>query len=257
MNHPKSRGLSVHSIVLSAAACGFAGQTIMDTASGKADLFPATACSWIDAQLSAGSRGRAALNQFLMRVYAEPLRAYVLGSSFRTLGEADDIINGFFASRLGRDDFVPAWRASGLRLRRWLMNAMCFYCRELAHQSGRRAAGGETTDRPDPIAPDAERDLERSFARSAVRAAMDMAQAELSARGLGQHFELFRRYALDGDSCQKLAESLSIDPARAWVMIRTAQRAFSRAVSEVVAQDGAAPADVPAEITRLMHSLGR
>ncbi|MFM7808466.1 MAG: hypothetical protein ACKPEA_11160 [Planctomycetota bacterium] len=51
-----------------------------------------------------------------MQRYFEPLRVYVKGSSFRTMGESADLVNGLFASRLGRDDYLVEWVDSSLPL---------------------------------------------------------------------------------------------------------------------------------------------
>lgn len=225
----------------------------------KPDLFPATAYTWIDGQMGAGQLGRDALNRHIMLVYAEPLKAYYLGTSYRTLGEADDVVNGFFASRLGRVDFVATWRGSNLRLRRWLMNALCFYLRELCHaRSKTAAAGGEGTfDPADEASPDAERALEREFARASVQAAMNAAAQDLAARGLAEHFDLLRRYAVEGESCESLAAGSGRTGQRVWVMIRTAQRAFVKALSEVLSRDGVSPEDLAGEVGRLMAAMHR
>src|SRR5882672_12709738 len=97
----------------------------------KKDVFPRTLGTWIGRKLQEGKAGRAEVNRHLMSVYAWPLQVYFRGSSDRWLGEPEDIVQGFFADRLDREEFLPGCQESGLRLRRWLMNGFCFYLKEL------------------------------------------------------------------------------------------------------------------------------
>jgi len=92
--------------------------------------FPTTQATWIDEQIKGGDAGIARANEHLMPRYATPLRAYVLGSSLRTLDDADALVNGFFATRLALREYLEHWRASGLPLRRWLVNGLLLPGRE-------------------------------------------------------------------------------------------------------------------------------
>jgi len=113
------------------------------------DHFPSTHATWIDAQLTIAERAgahtedgqsaRRALQQHLMQRYHEPLRAYVRGSSMRQLGDADELVGGFFADRVGAHGFLADWRESRMPLRRWLMNGISFYGRGvilIEHETG-------------------------------------------------------------------------------------------------------------------------
>ena len=53
----------------------------------RKDAFPATRMTWIRDRLDSGEEGRRDVTSHLMEVYAEPLRIYLLGSSFRSAGE--------------------------------------------------------------------------------------------------------------------------------------------------------------------------
>ena len=108
--------------------CGFASGVRKPM---SANAFPQTRRTWIDDALDRGGDGVHDVNGHIMETYAWPLRVYYLGTNSRWLGEPDDVIDGFFADRLARDSFLGDWRASGLRLRRWLINAFCFYLLEL------------------------------------------------------------------------------------------------------------------------------
>ena len=118
----------------------------MPRPSSATDHFPSTHATWIvdrvtvsadaDAHPALARAARDELNAHVMRRYFEPLRAYVKGSGWRGLGESADLVNGFFASRLAKGDYLLKWRDSGMPLRRWLMNGMLLHLHE---EFGRRA----------------------------------------------------------------------------------------------------------------------
>jgi hypothetical protein len=76
-----------------------------------------------------------------MEVYYEPLCIYCRATSYRTLGEPEEIVGGFFASRLSDPTWIARWRdesrARSMPLRRWLLNGLCFYMREEARRQRR------------------------------------------------------------------------------------------------------------------------
>lgn len=81
-------------------------------------------------------RGLDPLRQRVMRLYYHPLQIYVRSTSYRTLSTPEDLVGGFFESRLSRDDYLRDWlgrRDEGrttLRLGQWLRNGLLLYCRE-------------------------------------------------------------------------------------------------------------------------------
>ena len=110
------------------------------------DHFPTTHATWIaervtlsvdpDAAPSLARAARAELNAHVMQRYFAPLCAYVKGSAWRDFGEAADLVNGFFASRLERPEYLLHWRESGLALRRWLINGLLLHLHERAPSVG-------------------------------------------------------------------------------------------------------------------------
>ncbi|NBX25691.1 MAG: hypothetical protein EBQ99_06525, partial [Planctomycetes bacterium] len=107
------------------------------------DAFPTTQRTWIVETLRVAlasrdpevrERSLAELRAHVMRTYFEPLRIYVKGSSFRVMGESADLVNGFFASRLSRDDYLARWVESALPLRRWLANGLVMHLRERSRE---------------------------------------------------------------------------------------------------------------------------
>ncbi len=231
-----------------------------DGASASRDVFPPTMETWITDRLAEGPEGRPALNEHLMRVYAEPLKVYFRGSSFRWLGEPDDIVNGFFANRLARDEFMHGWQGAGGRLRRWLMNALIFYLREQYREQRKqreRNGGGEPehaapTDAVDDIP---ERDIDRAWARAVVQQAWRRAAEACRRADQEQHWRLFVRHHLEGQPYRDIAADFDVEPAQAAVMVRTATRKFKAALRDCIAIDGAQEHEIDAEIRGLMHTL--
>lgn len=219
------------------------------------DVFPQTLNpTWWDARLERGDEAslREARNH-IMTIYAEPLKAYFLGSSFREMGEADDIVQGFFSDRLARPDYLRQWRASGKKLRRWLMNGLCFYLRECIREENQRDATGthalaEMAGNED----NQSKAMDLAFLRSVVQSSLAVARADCAERGLSAHWDYFYSYYLEGRSCEDLAKEHSLDRDRMWVMIRTGQRRFAKAVRDHLAEDGVRADQIDSEIQSLL-----
>jgi len=219
------------------------------------DAFPQTLNpTWWDVRLDGGDEASMReLRNHIMTIYAEPLKAYFLGSSFREMGEADDIVQGFFSDRLARPDYLRQWRASGKKLRRWLMNGLCFYLREcITKENQRSATGTRVTAEMAGTDETQSKAMDLAFLRSVVQNALKAAGTECGARGLQDHWDYFCAYHLHGRACDDLAAENGLDRDRMWVMIRTGQRRFARAVRDHLAEDGARAEDIDDEIQSLL-----
>ncbi|MCH2151759.1 MAG: hypothetical protein MK089_00275 [Phycisphaerales bacterium] len=222
----------------------------------KKDAFPATQMEWIHERMDAGKEGRREVASHLMDVYAEPLRIYLLGSSFRSAGEPEELINGFFANRLSRDDYLDGWRASDKRLRRWLINGLIFYIKE---EFRRRKKSGT------PISPEMEADLEDSgdqyrafdqaWAASIVRRAMSEAGQICQKEGLAEHWDIFIRHHVQQQPYAVCCRDHNVDTARAAVMARTAAARFREAICRQLSLDGADESSFNDELAGLRSLL--
>lgn len=217
------------------------------------NVFPETMNTWIGRRLDEGDDGRAALNAHVMETYAFPLRVYFLGTNARWLGEPDDMVAGFFADRLDRADFLPRWRESGLPLRRWLMNAFCFYLNESRRRHQRDQPGPESAEEI-AYEGDADAAVDRATIVSFVSRAINRSRETCQQDGLDVHLDIFLRHHIDGHDYRSLAAEFGVTADRAAVMARTASRHFKRAMREVVASDGVGDADVDDEIRSLLDS---
>lgn len=221
----------------------------------KEDVFPATIGTWINQRLDIGVDGRADVNNHVMRVYHGPLRTYFLGTGDRWLGDPDEIVQGFFADRLDRDGFFDDWRSSGLPLRRWLINAFCFYLKELRRRRFRDGRTGGLPDDPVSFSGDPEAAVDRAFVVSVVQRALEQAKAECEKLGLSAHWAVFEQHHCRGRSYAELADEFGVQPPRAAVMARTATRKFRAILRDLLARD-AVETDVDSEIRSLMERVG-
>jgi len=223
------------------------------------DAFPTTQTTFIGRLLDRGPKGHVEAGRHIMTVYAHPLRVYLAGSSFRTLGDASEIIDGFFADRLQRDGFLASWLESGHRLRYWLINAFKNYLHEQIRAARRQQRkpdpGRYEARRHEDNAEDPEAVFHHEAALAVVREAFRLAEQECRAVSLDDHWRAFVRHHLDGLDYRAIANELEVTPARAGVMARTATERFRSRLREMVAWAGASDQEIDQEINELMEAL--
>lgn len=219
----------------------------------QADVFPVTLTSWIDDRLAGGNTGRQEVNRHVMAVYQWPLTVYFMGTRDRYLGEPADVVQGFFASRLSKGDFFAQWRSSGMKLRQWLINAFCFYLKEVK-RSKRRDARQVQQDEQDqgPAAPQAN-EFDRAYVVSLVREALKKTQEICERENLLTHWEVFVRHYYQGQAYTDFAEELGVDPARCAVMSRTARTKFQNTLRQMLTRDVPAGVNIDDEILALLE----
>jgi DNA-directed RNA polymerase specialized sigma24 family protein len=219
----------------------------------KANVFPVTRCTWIEEELKDGQRGRLNVNRHIMDVYAWPLKVYFLAFRDRWIGEPEDVIQGFFASRLGKPGFFEDWQSSGKRLHRWLMNGLCFYVKELHRE--RMRLQREVPDIPDNGYDDtsAADTMDRAFVQGIVREALVDAEALCASRGLHTHWKIFVEHYIRGDTYDQIARTHAVEPTRAVVMARTATRKFQSALRLLIERNGSAVDELDTEIEMLLN----
>jgi DNA-directed RNA polymerase specialized sigma24 family protein len=226
----------------------------------KTDVFPATASTWLAERLDEGAEGLASARSHVMDVYRFPLMVYIRGSSFRRLGEPDDLVAGFFADRLGRDDFLHQWIDSGRPLRRWLLVALKYFLLEQA-RSGKRSRmgslGGEdwvastSGDENPGVA------FNRETGKRLVAEAMRRTAEALEQEGMEAHWQIFVQHHVEGYAYEDICGAHGVDPRRAAVMARTAARRFRQALRDVVAWPGATETQVDAELQAIVEDVIR
>lgn len=213
----------------------------------SSDLFPLTIVTWIGRMLDAGEgeEGRRKVNRQLMEVYAEPLKRYFCGSSWRSLGDPTEIVHGFLASRLDRPDYFEQWRRSGKRLRRWLMTGLNLYLHELwrerQSEKGAECLPESLADpSPDP-ARGLEEEYDRAYVVSIVQQALGKAERECKDRGLDRHWRVFLAHHYEGKPYAEVAGEIGETPKRVKEMARAPRKRFCKTLEDLLIEDGADP----------------
>ena len=233
---------------------------------GCREVFPDTV-SIVERWLDEGELDE--VRRHVMQAYARPLLVYFLGTRMRWLAERvdspEEIVDGFFASRLERPDFFARWRESGKKLRHWLRISFAnHYLMEVAERL-RRERVHEPGEMPDlePAADGSEgpeRAMEREFGRSLVLRARDAAAEACREKGLDDHWEIFLRVKVDGIGYGEVADELGVDIVRVRRMLRTAKDLFRDKLLEQVRADFPAgcvgDAELAEEIVKLRRAIG-
>jgi DNA-directed RNA polymerase specialized sigma24 family protein len=219
------------------------------------EAFPSTQVTWLGRALGAGETGRKQAIEHVMSVYAQPLRIYLKGSTFRKLGEPDEIVHGFFASRLSRKSYLLDWLASGRQLRFWLLTGFRHFVYEQLETQRRHKRPRQ------PSPPEQPKDAEHAFHRESglaiVREAYRRAEAACVAAGQRNHWRVFEEHHLKGRSYGTIAVEMGLGERRTAVMARTATGKFRRALRELVSWPDAGTAEVDQELRDLMEAVQR
>lgn len=206
----------------------------------------------------------ASVRHALMARYAEPLAVFVRGSSLARLGEPAEIVNGFFALRLSDDQtvelFITRYLASGMPLRRWLMNGILFYGQGLSRDQDRARARDTTLPKGawssvQAEVPTAEDAFDQACALALVREATARAQAQLSDEGRARDFEIFRRHAVEGKPYAQFARELDRTEAQCAGSTRLVAQRVTEHLAELLREEGIAEEDLEAELRRLRAAL--
>lgn len=236
------------------------------------DVFPTTQRTWIVDTLrlvlqssEPGVRERALteLRQHVMQRYFEPLCIYVKGSSFRTMGESADLVNGFFASRLGRDDYLAKWAESNLPLRRWLANGLVMHLRERL-RDGR--IGGKPLEMRDPSdlemldipalhEPDAAMAMERSWAEAVVAGALNATLRGLETARRQAAWEVFQLHFVEGLQYETIAARTGRSMLDLKADAKLVQRRLRAEVEQALRDDGVPESRLIEETDRMVFML--
>ena len=188
------------------------------TASANTQYFPTThATTIIDCLRTTDEVPLASLAGRIIERYAEPLEAYARGSSLREIAEPRELVHGFllakFDSPASTRAYLGAWNASGLTLRRWMMNGLLLYVRGVVRDMQRsreksldqiqweKIASRASSAEPEPSVA-----FERAWARAILAEACAQVEQALVAEGRDRAWEIFRRHSLDGLAYGELVE---------------------------------------------------
>ena len=235
----------------------------------RVDHFPSTHATWIDAQLTiieecgeADARSQdahRALARYVMERYRGPLRAYVMGSRLRGIGDADELVDGFFAHFLESPDALARWRASGMQLRRWLMNGMAFHGRtvrkDALRRRGRVAADAATEERATD-GPDGAGAFDRAWALEVVNEAHRVTHEECVVRGLLDEYEVFRLHVNESLSYAVIAPRTGRTEQQCANATRRIGGMLRVAVRELLRGEGVPPGELDGAVAEVQRLLG-
>jgi DNA-directed RNA polymerase specialized sigma24 family protein len=232
------------------------------------DHFPTTHATWLSDRVGVANDEVA---RHIMERYFEPLRAYVKGSSLRNFGDSADLVNDFFASRLDDPTYLERWLASGLPLRRWLLNGLLLHVRNRAIAESRRRARGDAGvggdgARAHDLAnaratngaePDALAALERAWAIGLVTEAHDRVRVGLIAEHRENWWVCFRLHVLHGLPYADACPMAGVSVANGANIVRAVSKRLATMLAELLSRDGVAEADIDAELELVQRLVQR
>jgi hypothetical protein len=223
------------------------------------DHFPTTEATWIVDRLAESEGGARELRETLMERYREPLLVYVRGSTLRELGEADELVHGFFAHFFADLRNLERWAESGTRLRRWMMNGLVLHARGLRRDAARnRETAGLSGIAPRAASePSAEQAFEAAWARSLLSDAATAVQSELVAESRAASWEVFRRHILEGEPYASCCPPLGLTPDDGRTATRMVSMRIRRTLRELLLQEGAREDEIATEQRMLEALLGQ
>ncbi len=233
------------------------------------DHFPSTHQTWIGVQLTiieeagehagAGRAAHQSLARYLMERYHAPLRAYVLGSRLRELGEPDELIDGFFVHLLATPASLLRWRSSGLPLRRWLMHGMAFHGRTVRKDllrnregSSLHALAAEPSDGDDVGGVHA---FDRAWALRLVNEAHRLAHQACIERGLLDEYEIFRLHVNERLPYASIAPRTGRTQQQCANATRRIGGILRESVQQLLREEGVPPADMASTIAEMQQLL--
>ena len=223
------------------------------------DHFPTTEATWIVDRLAESDGGARELRETLMERYREPLLVYVRGSTLRELGEADELVHGFFAYFFADLRNLERWAESGTRLRRWMMNGLVLHARGLRRDAARNRETADLSGIAPRAAsePSAEQAFEAAWARSLLSDAATAVQAELVAEGRVASWEVFRRHIIDGEAYAVCCPPLGLTADDGRTATRMVSLRIRRTLRELLLQEGTPDGEIAGELRALEALLAR
>lgn len=231
--------------------------------------FPSTHATWIVESLANGERGLQLAQLHVMERYRDALIAYATALPARAVAEPAELVSGFFTRRVATEGFLTAWRASGLSLRRYLMNGLSLDARTVLRSERREAErrrrfateeAAEARERARREA-DAEAAFEGAWARAVVGEACERVRAELVAAGDANAWEAFEAHVMRGEPYARIAAARggAGEETRATeklaVEVRRVGRRMRAALRDTLAEEGIAPGEVERELRVVLARL--
>jgi RNA polymerase sigma-70 factor (ECF subfamily) len=205
----------------------------------------------------------------LLRLYTEPIRAFVIAHRGVRPDQADDVVQEFLAVKWLQQDLLARVRPEKGRFRSYLLTALDHYVSNWlrAQRRAKALVAGTDPDAPDPADPAArpEEEFDLVWARNVVRRAVERMRVECLESQRADVWAVFEARILGPILGQSkppgYAELVSrfgfASPVQASNVLVTAKRTFVRALREVILEYEGEDSDVEAEIADLQRILGQ
>ena len=209
----------------------------------------------------------------LVKQYLPALRAYLMSRRRIAADDADNLLQGFLASKVLDQQIIARAEPARGKFRTFLMTALERYAiseHRKASATRRSPAGGQqigsldaVEDGHHPIAPEAADVFDVEWAKQAVDVAVGRMRRECESGGRLDLWGVFKARVLDPAlsgaepvSYEDLVPGLSLASAQqAGNLLTTAKRMFMRNLREVVSEYAEDDEDVDAEVGRLKRIL--
>ena len=221
--------------------------------------FPTThATTILEATRSPHADALAAVAARIIERYAQPLEAYAQGSSLREIGDPRELVHAFLVAKFGSPAscraYLESWNASGLTLRRWMMNGLLLHVRGVVRDARRSrerplesALGALASAEPDPSAA-----FERAWAKAILAEACAQVEQALVAEGRDRAWRVFRLHALDGVPYRDLERDFALSRQQMADLVRGVTARLRARVRELLDEEGRFGDDAIDEIVRLL-----
>ncbi len=232
---------------------------VTDASAGRApQYFPTTHATWIIESTRGDESALAAVAARIIERYAQPLEAYAQGSSLREIAEPRELVHAFLIAKFGTPAscraYLEAWNASGLTLRRWMMNGLLLHVRGIVRDARRArekpldaTLGLLQSQQPDPAAA-----FERAWAKAILSEACAQVEQALVAEGRDRAWRVFRLHALDGRAYGELEAEFALSRQQMADLVRGVTARLRTRLRELLDEEGHFGDDAIDEIVRLL-----
>jgi hypothetical protein len=223
------------------------------------DHFPTThATTIIEATRNPNADALAAVAARIIERYAQPLGACAQGSSLREIGDPRELVHAFLVAKFATPEscraYLESWNASGLTLRRWMMNGLLLHVRGIVRDARRSreqpldsALGVLTSAEPDAAAM-----FERAWAKAILAEACAQVEHALVAEGCDRAWRVFRLHVLDGIPYRDLEPQFALSRQQMADLVRGVTARLRTRVGELLDEEGRFGNDAIDEIVELL-----
>jgi len=224
----------------------------------RTQYFPTTQATWLIEHARGDEPALAAVAARIIERYAQPLEAYAQGSSLREIAEPRELVHAFliakFATPATCRAYLEAWNASGLTLRRWMMNGLLLHVRGIVRDAQRSrekpldaSIASLASAQPDPAAA-----FERAWAKAILAEACAQVEQALVAEGRDRAWRVFRLHALDGVAYRDLEAEFALSRQQMADLVRGVTARLRARIRELLDEEGRFGDDAIDEIVRLL-----